>query len=559
MNRQLTMRGRHFSTSLSSSLAHSSLYLLKYYIGIYSMFLSSLVLAQATHGGNFLDLSELQVELSAANLQPAQQCTTLVEQSDPNFSIISATVGKPNDNTPAICIIHGFIKPKIQFVLKLPDTWNQRIYMHGNGGYGGQSVTGAYGTRLSNPALQEGFATLFTDTGHNRADGHNASWAYNDLEKEVDYGFRAVHLSIETAKRLIKTYYSKPATYSYFDGCSGGGRQGLVAAQRFPDDFDGIAVGAPFYDLAGILMQYWHNQKALAVTPLSPEKVVLLGNIIMDKFDDLDGLKDGVISNPLAIDFKPARDLPRDKNGQQGFTRAELETLTKLYSGPRLQGNAIAPGIVIGAELAGKRDAGRTADKSPRLSPWNSRLYPDISGYNQQLDILIPWLRYMAFNNDDPEFDWTKLDMEKDWSRMQPMSAIFNADNPDLHDYKNRGGKLLMYHGWSDIGVSPIMTVQYYEEVMRTMGSVQTQSFFRTFMIPGMFHCNGGRNVDRFDTMTNLINWVEAGIMPESITASSVENDQITRTRPLCPYPQVARYKGEGDINQAENFKCVTP
>ena len=525
-------------------------------LGVYYCCLPSSVQAQATHGGNFLEASETVIDLAVDSTTPMLKCRGLSQYSDFNFDIISVTGIESSNGSPGVCAIHGIIEPKIQFILRLPDTWNRRIYMHGNGGYGGQSVTGSYGTKLSDPALRQGFATVFTDTGHTRDDGHNASWAHNDLQKEIDYGFRSVHLTIETAKRLVKIYYGKTTTYSYFDGCSGGGRQGLVAAQRFPGDFNGIAAGAPFNDLAGIMMQYWNNQMALAETSLSAEKVELLGNIIMDKFDAVDGLQDGIISNPLEIDFDPARDLPRDETGQNGFTRAEIETLQRLYAGLELNGNQIAPGIVIGAELPGRRDAGRSADKSPLLSPWNSRLYADISGYNQQLDILIPWLHYMAFSKDDPEFDWQQLDLERDWPRMTTMSAIFNAEEPDLSAFKDSGGRLLMYHGWGDIGVSPIMTAQYYDKVLQTMGAEQTQSFFRTFMIPGMFHCYGGRNVDRFDTMTTLINWVEADLAPDRIIASAVENNRVIRTRPLCPYPKVARYKDLGDINRADNFEC---
>ena len=525
-------------------------------IGICCSCLPSPAPAQATHGGNFLEAGDLAVDLAADSTTPALECSELGLRSDFDFTVISATKVAASGGLPGLCAVHGIIEPKVQFMLKLPDTWNGRIYMHGNGGYGGQSVTGAYGAQLSGPALRHGFATVFTDTGHTRDDGHNASWAHDDLQKEIDYGFRAVHLTLATAKRLAAIYYGKTVTYSYFDGCSGGGRQGLVAAQRFPGDFDGIAAGAPFYDLAGIMMQYWNNQVALAETALSAAKVELLGHIIMDRFDAEDGLQDGIISNPLAIDFDPARDLPGDETGRDGFTRAEILTLQRLFAGLELNGEQIAPGIVVGAELQGRRDAARTADTSLLLSSWNSRLYPDISGYNQQLDILIPWLRYMAFTTDDPEFDWRQLDPERDWPRMAAMSAIFNADNPDLSAFRDSGGKLIMYHGWGDIGVSPIMTVQYYDKVMQTMGSEQTQSFFRTYMIPGMFHCYGGRNVDRFDTMTTLINWVEADIAPDRIIASAVENNRVTRTRPLCPYPKTARYQGSGDSNRADSFRC---
>ena len=215
-------------------------------LGICCGCLPSSVHAQATHGGNFLQASEIVVDLAADSATPVLKCRALSQYSDFNFDIISATEIESVDGLPALCVLHGIIAPKIQFILKLPDTWNRRIYMHGNGGYGGQSVTGSYGKKLSDPALRQGFATVFTDTGHSHADGHNASWAYNDLQKEIDYGFRAVHLTIETAKRLVTDYYAKTTSYSYFDGCSGGGRQGPGGCPAISRRFQRYRSGCAF-------------------------------------------------------------------------------------------------------------------------------------------------------------------------------------------------------------------------------------------------------------------------------------------------------------------------
>ena len=506
------------------------------------------------NGASFTDAGNGRVDYHLAAATATGDCHGLMSLTDFNHSVISAKTIPADENSSAHCEIYGVITQEIQYVVNLPKQWNGRLYMIGNGGFGGQSVYGDYAREDRARARRLGFATAFTNTGHTD-DAHFASWAHNNIQKEIDYGYRAVHLTAVVAKRLISHYYGQEPAYSYFEGCSGGGRQGLVAAQRFPDDFDGIAVGAPFYDLPTIEMQSWWNQATTDKIPLSAERVHMLGEIIMEKYDALDGVEDRVIGNPLAIDFVPARDLPRDPEGENGFTDAEIEAFTRIYQGPRIGDRQVAPGLPVGAELPGVRDAGRTYEKTSEASPWSARVYREGTGYNMTLEILESWLKYMAFTTDDPDYDWKDLDMETDLEKMQPMGHIMNATATDLSPIMNRGNKILMYHGWADVGVSPIMTVQYYEQVMETMGE-QIQSFFRTYMVPGMFHCRGGRNVDHFDVMTTLIDWVEAGVVPERIDAARIENGEVVRTRPLCPYPEVAVYKGNGSTDEAENFIC---
>ena len=506
------------------------------------------------NGASFTEAGNGYVNYHLPSLNAIGDCRDFVSLTDFNHSVISSKIIPTDENSSEHCEIHGVIAPEIQYVVNLPKQWNGRLYMIGNGGFGGQSVYGDYAKEDRAKARRLGFATAFTNTGHTD-DAHFASWAHNNIQKEIDYGYRAVHLTAVVTKQLIGLYYGKQPAYSYFEGCSGGGRQGLVAAQRFPDDFDGIAVGAPFYDLPTIEMQSWWNQATADETNLTAERVHMLGEIIMEKYDAVDGVKDRVIGNPMAIDFEPARDLPRDPDGKDGFMDAEIEAFTRIYQGPRIGDKQIAPGLPIGAELPGVRDAGRTFEKTNEASPWSARVYREGTGYSMTLEILESWLKYMAFDTDDPDYDWKDLNMEADLEKMQSMGSIMNAKETDLSPFMYRGNKILMYHGWADVGVSPIMTVQHYEQVMETMGE-KTQSFFRTFMIPGMFHCRGGRNVDHFDVMTTLIDWVEAGVTPERIEAARIEDDKVVRTRPLCPYPKAADYKGKGSIDNAENFVC---
>ena len=506
------------------------------------------------NGASFTEAGNGYVNYHLPSLTATDDCHGFTSLTDFNHSVISSKIIPADDNSSGHCEIHGVIAPEIQYVVNLPGQWNGRLYMIGNGGFGGQSVYGDYAREDRAKARRLGFATAFTNTGHTE-DAHFASWAHNNIQKEIDYGYRAVHLTAVVAKQLINLYYGKEPAYSYFEGCSGGGRQGLVAAQRFPGDFDGIAVGAPFYDLPTIEMQSWWNQATADKTTLTAERVHMLGEFIMEKYDAVDGVKDRVIGNPLAIDFVPARDLPRDPEGKNGFTDAEIEAFTRIYQGPRTGDRQIAPGLPIGAELPGVRDAGRTYEKTSEASPWSARVFREGTGYNMTLEILDSWLKFMAFTTDDPDYDWKDLNLETDLEKMQPMGHIMNAGETDLSPFFSKGNKILMYHGWADVGVSPIMTVQYYEQVMETMGE-QTQSFFRTYMVPGMFHCRGGRNVDHFDVMTTLIDWVEAGVVPERIDAARIENGEVVRTRPLCPYPEVAVYKGNGSTDMAENFTC---
>ncbi|MBT7952540.1 MAG: tannase/feruloyl esterase family alpha/beta hydrolase [Gammaproteobacteria bacterium] len=513
--------------------------------------------AADVNGASFTAVGKGLVNYISTSSTPIANCGDFNRISDVNHSVISARLIPAEGGAVEHCEIHGVIAPEIQYIVNLPAKWNRRLYMIGNGGFGGQSVISDYAVEDRAKARRLGFVTAFTNTGHGE-DAHFASWAHNNIQKEIDYGYRSIHLTAVIAKQLSVLYYGKAPAFSYFEGCSGGGRQGLVAAQRFPGDFDGIAVGAPFYDLPAIEMQSWWNQETTAKTTLTAERVRMLGNFIMDEFDSVDGVNDRVIDNPLAIDFEPARDLPRDASGEQGFTDEEIEAFTRIYQGPRIENKQIAPGLPIGAELPGVRDAGRTYEKSNEASPWSARVYQEGSGYNMTLEILESWLKYMAFPTDNPDYDWQQLDLKNDLELMQTMGHIMNAKSKDLSPYMDRGNKILMYHGWADVGVSPIMTVQYYEQVMQTMG-LDTQSFFRTFMVPGMFHCSGGRNVDHFDVMTTLIDWVEAGLSPDRIDAARIEEGKVVRTRPLCPYPQVARYRKRGSTDKAENFVCALP
>jgi feruloyl esterase len=289
--------------------------------------------------------------------------------------------------------------------------------------------------------------------------------------------------------------------------------------------------------------------------------VRFLGQILMEKYDAVDGVEDGVIGNPAAIDFDPDRDLPRDLSGRNGFTDLELQGLGLAYGGLVHEGRQLVAGVPIGAELAGQAYAGNDFAAGEPSSAWVNRLVPNGQGSIAMREVMQDWFRYLLLEQDDPGLDWRDIDLSELLSKMEAKRALLSATDPDLSAFRDRGGKLLIYNGWADAGVNPYLIIDYYGKILHQFQQSQrgTDDFVRLFLVPGMFHCRGGLNVDRFDGMTALINWVESGSAPDSIPASRVENGQVTRTRPLCPYPQVIRYDGAGNINQADNFRCGEP
>jgi hypothetical protein len=428
----------------------------------------------------------------------------------------------------------------------------------GNGGYGGESVTGDYAAAERNRATDLGFATLFTDLGHDRVRQPGTDWAKGNLAKKLDYGVRGLHVATAAAKEILPGYYGKPVSRSYFDGCSTGGGQALKAAQRFPADYDGIVGGAPVFDFLQLQVYGWNNQMAILRTPLSAEKVALLGRRIMELFDAADGVTDGVIENPLGIEFDPRRDLPRKGSSGASFTDDEIEALARIYGGTVVDGRHVAPGVPVGAEPRGQVYATARFDPAPAESGWATRLIPDSRGSMQQRANVEGWLKYLAFEEDAPDMDIERFDPRRDLPRMQWMSHLLDATDPDLSAFKARGGKMLIYHGWADTGVNPFTTVRYYERVQQVMGT-DADGFVRLFMVPGMFHCRGGLNVDRFDGAAAVIAWVERGERPEQLIASRIEGGRVVRTRPLCPFPGTARYRGSGSTDDAGNFSCEKP
>ncbi|MBS1808907.1 MAG: tannase/feruloyl esterase family alpha/beta hydrolase [Acidobacteria bacterium] len=478
-------------------------------------------------------------------LQPKCACADLRSLTSYDFSIESATLIPATADAPERCRVKGLIQPEIQFEVNLPATWNRRFYMFGNGGYAGESLDAPNRIGQRSAAIRRGFVVADTNTGHDAATEPLGTFAVN-RQKLLDYAFRSLHTTAETGKRIAEAYFGAKPTRSYYEGCSTGGRQGLILAQRFPDDFDGIVAGAPVLNFSGTMTGYTQMAQALAKTPIPYAKLQLLAEKIYAQCDEKDGLKDGLIDDPRKCQFCPSCDLPQCAEGADKadcFTAAQLSTLQQIYGDVKSQGKTIFPGWPVGAEIAGPN--GR--------SGWDNWIIHEKGQPTISVNFSESFFRYLAFKN--PNFKYADFDFDKDPQRLEWIHNVLDATDPDLSRLQKRGSKLLMYFGWADPALNAQMGVDYYESVLQKMGA-ETKNFFRLFMVPGMFHCGGGVGCSSFDKLTPLMQWVEKGPAPDSLTGAQILNGKTVRTRPLCAYPQVAKYKGSGSIDDAANFHC---
>ncbi|MGH8261160.1 MAG: tannase/feruloyl esterase family alpha/beta hydrolase [Steroidobacteraceae bacterium] len=441
---------------------------------------------------------------------------------------------------PAFCRVAAAVRPTqdslIRFELWMPAAgWNGKFLAVGNGGYSGEIWYPA----LIEP-LSRGYATASTDTGH-EGPADDASFALGHPEKWVDFSFRAVHEMTRLSKTLIDAYYGGAPKHAYWDGCSSGGRQGLMEAQRYPDDYDGIIAGAPASAMTHLAAQQIGMLDAIYASPESlipPEKVAALHAAVLKACDALDGVKDGVLEDPRRCHFDPAAIECHGADGPSCLTAAQVATARSLYAPLRdPQTHAVLfPGLMRGSEQGWATGVG---PMKPKPSPLFTTMF-----------------RYVVFMN--PEWDYRTMNFHADVVRSDhDEAAISNAVDPDLGAYFAHGGKLIQYHGWADPGIAPLSSVDYYRSVAKALGGVDRISDdYRLFMVPGMDHCRGGAATDQFDMISALESWVERHHEPARILASRVRHGRVDRTRPLCPFPQVAMYDGSGSTNEARNFSC---
>jgi feruloyl esterase len=363
-------------------------------------------------------------------------------------------------------------------------------------------------------------------------------------------------------KALAAAFYGRPVAHAYFNGCSNGGRQALMEAQRFPEDYDGIIAGAPANDFTHLLAQAIFNRQATEFDPagyIPAAKVPAIEVATLAQCDSKDGVEDGVVDDPTACVFRPASLLCKGAESDACLTAPQVAAIQKLYAGPR-GAVPVHPGLVAG---------GATGPGSWPL--WVTGPEPGkslIGTFGTQ------FFRNMVF--EDPAWDFRNFQLERDTRVVDAkLARTLNATDPDLSAFRKRGGKLVIWHGWSDPAISPLNAIRYYDSVRAKMGAGETDAFVRLFMLPGVQHCDGGPGPTGFnganalkrdaehDVNVALERWVEEGVAPSRIVAAKYKTSAepasgVARTRPLCPYPQVARYKGEGSTDEAENFTCAS-
>ncbi len=470
------------------------------------------------------------------------RCKDLLATGHFAYTIISATEIAADDGVPAHCRVDGLIQSEVRFEVNLPNNWNGRIYMYGNGGLAGTPASNPGKQMSRDRALAHHFATAYTDTGHDRRVEPGGTFAYKNFHKLVDYGFRAVHLTITAAKRITHDFFRQQANHSYWDGCSTGGRQAMINAQRFPEDFDGILAGAPAADYSGLKFSQAWRISAIAKSGLEEVEVLELAKHIYARCDGLDGMNDGLLSDPRLCDFDAGQHLPacNGKDRVDCFDASEIKALKKYYAPVVLAGEEIYPAMPVGSEVLGITSTGV---QHTGWYPW--LINPDGRTLLDQLGS--DFFRYMVFFQDQPDYNWTNFDYVQRPDGLDEFRAVVDAIDPDLSALKNAGGKILSYFGWADPDINPLTLIAYREEVATLDADVD--DYFRVFMMPGMFHCRGGPGPDRFDGITPLIDWVEKGTAPVQFDTwnERIPGDR-SNIRPTCAYPLRAHPHNDGFI-----------
>jgi hypothetical protein len=554
--------------------------------GVSCVFLvAALIVAASLFLGGYAHAKHKQTPPSP-EIAPVMSCEAIknLQFTDLKFgepvTMTSASIVPEDGALPEYCDVRGTIWPEIDFDIKLPTEGNGKLYYVGGGGY-----NGSIPEYSMPPGLMLGYATAGSNGGHyggvgdgsfayNNPDGSNPNWS----QKIDDFGYRSVHETANLAKKIIKAFYGKNPRKSYFVGCSNGGREGLQEAERYPDDFDGIIVGSPAIAFTGAPFRgLWDSQASAGLLQGTAEipvtKLSLLADAVYDECDGVDGLVDGLIDDPRLCTFDPLTDLPAcsgDVDGPGCFTLAQRTAIKKIYDGAE---NSVGAWLYVGTPEGGEVEGlgfGGTA------SGWLGSVVSPVPGAPG--DGLAPdFFKYMAFLPwQDPAWSWETLNFDTDLARIYTSGItdridaasfdVNSAPNADqlagLKRFRAHGGKLIQYHGWADTLVSPFVSYKFYDAVLTSMGDARTKTFYKLYMVPGMFHCGGGVGCSNVDWFTPLVNWVENGVEPEEIIGARAAYPDLNLdaiTRPMCPYPDVARYSGTGNMEDAMNFTCVEP
>jgi feruloyl esterase len=515
--------------------AGSALLVRRMSLQFFAVVLSSIILAAPlAHAATCESLSHLVLPDTTITLAKSETAETY------KTGLIEAP-GPPLTNLPPFCRVAAEIRPtpdsRIRFEVWMPPSaWNGKFMGVGNGGWSGEIWYPFMGA-----ALRDNYATASTDTGH-QGSFKDASFALGHPEKLVDSAYRAVHEMTVKAKAIIAAYYGEAPKFSYWQGCSSGGKQGLKEAQRFPSDYDGIIAGAPANSsvhLSASGVWIWQANHSGGVEVFSEEKLRFLHKAALDACDSRDGVIDGVIDNPQSCRFDPEMVRCRGAETTSCLTGPEVEAAKKIYAGPTnpRTGKQIFPGLEPGSELGWLMMGGGT-----------------------DAPIVASHFRYLVFK----DASWTagKLNFDSDIALADKLDdGLLSATDPNLKEFFAHGGKLILYHGWTDPLIAPRNTIDYYKSVLRS-NEAGAESSVRLFMAPGMDHCAGGAGPSHFNMTTALTDWVEHGKAPEMILAAHLPDGPPAahgpdRTRPLCAYPRIAQYKGTGSTDEANSFACM--
>ncbi len=463
-------------------------------------------------------------------------------------------------NLPAFCRVQATIKPakdsdiKIEVWLPLSG-WNGKYRGQGNGGFAGYLDYPSLAT-----AISAGYASASTDTGHTGTPV-DSSWALGHPDKIVDFGWRSIHEMTVKAKAIIQAFYGDAPKHSYFIGCSNGGRQGLMEAQRFPEDYDGILAGAPANYWTKVFATFLFDIQVTQATPesyITADKIPVIAKAVVAACDANDGVKDGVLNDPRACKFDPHTLLCKEGSSTDCLTLGQVGALQRIYVGPHdAHTNQIYPGFLPGGE-----------EGQGGWATWISM------GPSKDLQWVFATGFFTNMISSQETVDVKTVNVESAVKMADDQQGkTFNADDPNLKPFAAHGGKLIMYHGWSDAALPPQGAINYFNSVQSALGSPQTADFMRLYMVPGMQHCAGGPGATSFgqfgvlsdaqhDVRAALEQWVEKGLAPDKVIATKFASDAdhsqgVKMARPLCPYPLSARYKGTGNDKDAANFNCV--
>jgi feruloyl esterase len=487
---------------------------------------------------------------------------TLAQATSGSFS---PPGGKPIAGLPAFCRVAGVIRPtgdsQIEFEVWLPASgWNRKLQGVGNGGFAG-SISYDQLAR----AVARGYAAASTDTGHKGA-AIDAAWALGHPEKIVDFGHRAIHEMTVKAKAVIAAFYGEGPRRSYFASCSNGGRQALMEAQRYPDDYDGIVAGAPAAAWTTHMTAFAWNAQAMAdpAAHVSPAKLAAIEKAVVQACDARDRVPDGVLVSPDTCGFDPRTMLCKGADSTDCLTEPQAAALAKVYAGPRVRdGRALAHGFPPGAE---------TGDGS-----WGLWITGPAPGKSLQATFSRQFGAHMVF--DRPDWDLQSFDFERDPQIVADRTAgVLNATDPDLGAFRKRGGKLILFHGWNDAALSAHETIGYFDAVRSRMGAEAADSFVRLYLVPGLQHCFGGPGATwcgglgvpfgdaGHDLSAALERWVEEGVAPATLVATRPPDPAnpsapvaSSPNRPLCPHPGVASFKGSGSPDDPAAWTCERP